>query len=294
MMSTKQSVLTARPSPDKKRWRLLLGGGAALSLASLTLHLVPASPARAAESALDVSQRDCDLMLQARQKLLQDFQLKRFNLGVDVRKGVVILWGSVPTAYYAQRAENDLRTLPGLGTIRNELRIESDGFREVEGAGPPHQRDRAIPRPVRVLRGTIAIPLRLEEPRGRPDGAAESRPVSPPGKIPGALTGAGNPVPSAHLSLGTVPRWSPPQSQVPPSAAIPKEGTTPVPLGKKIEELRNANPRYLGIVVTVRAGLVYLAAPLNQSEELFLLAQAVAGLPGVERVIVNNLNGVKN
>ena len=293
-MSTKQSVPTARPSPDKKRWRLFLGVGAALALASLTLPLVPASPARAAELARDAPQRDRDLMLQARQKLLQDPQLKRFNLGVDVRKGVVILWGTVPTAYYAQRAENDLRTLPGLGPIRNELRVESDGFPEVAGAAPPHQRDPAIPRPLPVLPGAITIPRRFDEPRGRPDGAADSRNIPPRATIRGALTGAGNPVPSAHLSLGTVPRWAPPQTQVPAPFKAPKGGTTPVPLGKKIEELRNANPRYLGIVITVRDGLVYLAAPLNRSEELFLLAQAVAGLPGVERVIVNNQNGVKH
>ncbi len=70
-----------------------------------------------------ITTKDCQLTWYARQALLRDEELGSFNLGVSVHSATVTLWGTVPSAALARRAEEQLRKVPGLGEVCNQLRI---------------------------------------------------------------------------------------------------------------------------------------------------------------------------
>lgn len=79
--------------------------------------------------------------MQARKALLDDDTLARLNIGVKVEGRVAVLWGPVPSADAALRAEAKLRGLIELIDVRNELIITSDDPRQ------PVEQPRIAPEP---------------------------------------------------------------------------------------------------------------------------------------------------
>src|SRR4051812_132510 len=71
----------------------------------------------------DAPVRDVMYTIQARRLLLDDPDLGPLNLGVQVRDRVATLWGPVPTAELALKAELRLRNLVELLEVRNELSV---------------------------------------------------------------------------------------------------------------------------------------------------------------------------
>lgn len=67
--------------------------------------------------------RDMRQTLQARKILAEDPDLAAWNIGVTVRDRVATLWGPVPSAEVAFRAELCLKAMVELAEIRNELFI---------------------------------------------------------------------------------------------------------------------------------------------------------------------------
>src|SRR5437868_600958 len=65
--------------------------------------------------------RDVQHTLQARKLLSDDPDLAPFNIGVTVTDRVAVLWGPVPSAEVAFRAELCVKTMVALVEIRNEL-----------------------------------------------------------------------------------------------------------------------------------------------------------------------------
>lgn len=65
--------------------------------------------------------RDVRQTIQARKRLADDPDLSAWNIGVTVRDRVAVLWGPVPSAEIAFRAELCLRTIIELAEVRNEL-----------------------------------------------------------------------------------------------------------------------------------------------------------------------------
>jgi hypothetical protein len=86
--------------------------------------------ARASAAPPDAPLQDVLHTMQARKALLEDDTLARLNIGVKVAGRVAVLWGPVPSADAALRAEAKLRGLIELIDVRNELIITSDDPRE--------------------------------------------------------------------------------------------------------------------------------------------------------------------
>ncbi len=65
--------------------------------------------------------RDIRQTMEARKLLADDPELSACNIGVSVQDRVATLWGPVPSAEVAFRAELVLRTMFELTAVRNEL-----------------------------------------------------------------------------------------------------------------------------------------------------------------------------
>ena len=65
--------------------------------------------------------RDVRQTMQARKLLADDPDLAAWNIGVTVRDRVATLWGPVPSAEIAFRAELCLKTMIELAEVRNDL-----------------------------------------------------------------------------------------------------------------------------------------------------------------------------
>ncbi len=108
---------------------LLLGGEA-----PCRAGVLPAAPA---PGVAEAAARDLVLTIQARRALLLDRELAPLNLGVRVRNRVAILWGPVPSAELAFKAEVCLRGVVELLDIRNELFVTDDVPDPPAGAPTP-------------------------------------------------------------------------------------------------------------------------------------------------------------
>src|SRR5262245_22029303 len=74
----------------------------------------------------DFNLRDLLHTVQARRTLAEDPALAPLNLGIEVRGGVAILWGPVPSVDLAFRAEARLRALIEVIDVHNNLEITPD------------------------------------------------------------------------------------------------------------------------------------------------------------------------
>jgi hypothetical protein len=106
------------------------------------------------------SERDVMLTILARRALMLDAELGRLNIGVRVRNRVATLWGPVPSAELALRAEQRLHGLLDLLAVRSELIVVPGNALAVAGqsasslppapppALPPLPRDMPAPPPL--------------------------------------------------------------------------------------------------------------------------------------------------
>jgi hypothetical protein len=253
---------------------------ASAGLVLLSVLVVRPAPATAetVPSALD---QDRQLTSLARQTLQTDPLLAPHNLGVTVRNRVATLWGPVPSVGLALRAEELLRTLPGLTQVRSDLRIEAGAEQEPPRSSSPASRSPATPqwRPVGE-----SLPGR-EKRRNRPPtlftGTAGSAPPAPdagPHRQPAqrhveVLPSIGVPVPAAQVSP-PVPQTHHPSNPAPPE------------LEQRMRQLQLREIRFHGIESAVRGGFVYLRSRGASPADLFQFAQVLGQLPGVECVIV--------
>lgn len=92
------------------------------------------APNASAPARSEAVTHDLGLTIQARRALLRDKELGGLNLGVQVHNRVATLWGPVPTAELAFKAEVCLRELIELTEVRNQLFVTGD---DVPANGPP-------------------------------------------------------------------------------------------------------------------------------------------------------------
>src|SRR5437867_1650726 len=135
------------------RW-LLVGVGA-LGAAALS-----ANPGWTQTPSTELD-RDLWQTVQARKLLLEDPQLGPLNLGVKVTNRVAVLWGPIPSAQLAFRAEQRLRIMFELVEIRNCFTIEPDD--QVAPAWPrppgaPQILPEAVPPQPKVPRPPVILP----------------------------------------------------------------------------------------------------------------------------------------
>ena len=202
------------------------------------------------------SAKDSQFTLYARQAIMQDEELSRFNLGVTVRTGVAILWGSVPNAAMARRATERVRQVPGLIDVRSEIRIVA-----AEDETPSFSSQ------VRLEQRGATIEDRASKPASKTT-TASYRNTSSPAVMPSI------PVPAREKAHVVVPMKQP--------------ATVNESLAEMVLHIRQGDIRYRLMQFEIRDGTIRLWSVANQQENLFAMAQAVARLPGVKRVIVEN------
>jgi osmotically-inducible protein OsmY len=254
------------------------------SIAVMMLMLAAVSSVRAGQSRIigDPS-RDVRQTMQARKLLADDPELAQFNIGVNVTDRVAVLWGPVPMAEAAFRAELCLRTMIELAEVRNELFVRE---------------------PLEPSR----VPLKIDNPpQFLPDLLPPSLPEQPRPIFgaPGFLMGQDK---SEAKKLGsqTTPTLENPSSKVkvmapPPAPKLEKPQLEEV--GKKsaepsgmteadrelataIRNLLQSKSAYSPVQFAVKDGRVYLRATNEDSDVLHEAARAVARLPNVDGVIL--------
>lgn len=245
-----------------RSWTLVLG---ALGVFSPTMPATPSDPAvRSQQEEYEV--RDCQRTLRTRQALLQDEALANFNLGVSVRSGVATLWGLVPTRPLADRAVARVRLVPGILNVRSEIHVVPPGD---------------------PLTDFLAAPV--------PNRWSPSEVGPPPPRSPAALTSRPEPKPATDPSIPVMPLITipprPGNGTSQPAAVIlrPETGESPQKLIIVVDRLRQRDARFRWIHPEVQGGIVRLRGAVYHRQDLFDFAQAVSRLPGVERVVVEDV-----
>lgn len=204
--------------------------------------------------------RDTRQTLQARRVLTEDPELASVNIGVFVQNRVATLWGPVPSAEIAFRAELCLKTMIELVEIRNQLFVSE--------SLEPNRR-----------------PLKIDVPPSYlPELLPPQLPKAPPPKVQ---------APDVHVGQVKPPKYAPSQTTSQPKM-IPI--ATPPPSGKQaagdnvelsnaVRTLLDSNPTYRGVQFAIKGRHVYLKAD-ETSDGLHDAARAISRLPGVEGVIL--------
>lgn len=228
-------------------------------LASVILVSSVVVPARAGQSRIigDPS-RDVRQTMQARKLLAEDPDLAAWNIGVMVTDRVAVLWGPVPSAEIAFRAELCLKTMFELVEVRNELSVSE--------SLEPVNRPLKIDSPPRYM-PELLPPKLPEEPRSKP---------APSGVLMGQARKASAQTTSA--------------SKKPPEPlAMPKQEGADADraLTVSIRTFLQSKTTYSAVEFAVQDGRVYLRVTNQDSDVLHEAARSIARLPNVGGVILS-------
>lgn len=197
----------------------------------------------------ETSLRDCRLTVRARQALVQDDALATLNLGVSVRGGTAALWGKVPSATLARRAEDKLRKVSGIVEVRSELQVEA-------ADDPVHE----------FLR--------------HPGNPALEALLPPVRRSPAHLTSRWD---DTDAGASVVP------PSIVLMAPVQEAGAAPEKLSEAVEGLRQADARFQELRFDVRGGIVRLFGVVQRGGDAMEFAQTIAKVPGVERVVIGDV-----
>src|SRR5262249_3379761 len=103
-----------------RSWQTLLT--AATLLVGLT--------ARAGPPGDKIDPRDVEIALHARMALSKEAELAKLHLGVIVRQGEATVWGVAPTWELAERALKTVEKVPGVLSVRNQVRLSGGSTEE--------------------------------------------------------------------------------------------------------------------------------------------------------------------
>jgi hypothetical protein len=250
---------------------------------------VPAvGPAAAADPVRDASPRgagrDIEAEVKARKALRGDPQLGPLNLWVTVKSGVATVKGAVPADELIQRAILAVQHVPGVQKVRSELYVAVSGKRGEPlrlplDFDPPAQTQSASPDPDTGTLGALG---------SGSAGPAPATQTAPPVRDPVAPQTA-SPTPSGTVTLLPPLGISGPlrsQDVTRSVAGTRPERTASVVLA--IERLRQTDQRFRRIQTEIRDKTIVLIPGETAGEDLMAFAQALAHLPGVERVVVRS------
>lgn len=249
---------TGSPSPSARMARarrLLMLGLLALLFRPSILHADP--PARH-------DPHDIRIALRARQVLAQDAELARYTICVTVRRGIVTLWGRVPSEGLAERAVQSVRRVPGVYQARSDLVI-----------GPVEANRDEMPKlPRAIALPALDEPAPKRDPRSRGVLAGNSREPLP------TLADAawiGRPEPRKDSA-------APPAVLLPPRFGAEKETVT-----SAVARLLQSDVRFAGVFAEEREGIVTLRGGVAGMDHVMDLAGQISRVPGVKEVIVENV-----
>jgi osmotically-inducible protein OsmY len=219
---------------------------------------VETAPARSEQMAKLAA--DCRLTVFARQALQQDRALASVNVGVTVQANVATLWGPIPSAALARRAEEVLRQVPGIAEVRNELQVELASATVQNMFGPPLKPVVREPLPV------PASPTGILAGRPFENKAAEAVPLTPP------------------IVISLRPPLPP---DVP--AVVPVAAAAAPNVEAAVNQIRSADARFRQVRTEIQDGVVHLRGLVPHGEDMYDLAQRLAKVAGVKRVIVEEV-----
>lgn len=212
---------------------------------------------------------DARLKLRVRELFRQDTMLGSLNLFVDVERGIATLAGDVPSEATARYAVELVGRVTGIVEVRSQLGVRpQDGVAE----GP------------RAFHGPPTEPARTKQ---APQKQSFTGPETPSGP---SLAGA--------VSLGAPVPLEPPKTSAAsalvglPVAPLPAPGPAPTAapdLASLVEAERRRNARYRGVAVDVAQGTVSLRGVVERWEDVEELARIVRRLPGVRKVVIDNV-----
>jgi hypothetical protein len=224
--------------------------------------LAAVEPAPARSERLQSLAADSRLTLFARQALQQDRALAPFNLGVSVRANVATLWGPIPSAALSRRAEEVLRQVPGIAAVHNELQIEAPSVTAQYLFGPP-----LAPASREPVLGPPPPPAGTLAKRPFENKPGEAVPLTPP----------------IVISL------RPPLPPDLPATVVPVSAQEAPNLEAAVDRLRSAEGRFRQVRPEIKDGVVHLRGLVPHGEDMYELAQRIAKVPGVKRVIVEQV-----
>jgi osmotically-inducible protein OsmY len=240
---------------------VLAGATQALRAALLVLVLSaaapeppPRPPLRPPALSTGSTFRDLEVTVAVRKALSQDESLAQANVSVEVREGVVVLSGAVPSAELVTRAISQVEQIRGVFAVKSQLAV-------VE---PP-------PLPL-FPRRVEKAPLRVKatEPRGE---VAAPKPTPLPTSPEAAL---GSPQEDA------APREAGPTRVV--ARSVDAEATTSI--AEEIERIRLKDRRYRLIRVEVH-GEMLVVRDAASPETAMAFAEALRQIKGVETVVID-------
>ena len=238
-----------------------------------TVHAVPADPVVGAAGAAgtDSAGRDWRLVIDARRALLADKKLAGLNLGVSVRDGVATLWGPVPSPDLARRAEVRLRQVTGISDVVSECTL----FKPAD------------PLPAQVAAALRDSPLPPDDPLplvGDPGGTAArvvKRQVVEKPRIDLPNPGPGIDPEERAPGAPVLPPGPPAVLLRPTAGGADLAGT--------LERVRKSEPRFSGIRLEVRDGVVRVQGSARHAKDAWDLAERLWEVPGVRQVIVGKV-----
>jgi hypothetical protein len=243
-------------------------------LLAVLLLRAPPVQAGAVPGYLDGVGGDTLLTLSARRTLVADADLAPLNIGVSVHWGVATLWGAVPSPALAGRAADLLRRQPQFREVRNTLLIVP--------RTPPPGDDIAPDTPAAVTGGSAPGGELAAMPGTRgPTAAQPLSTASPPG----------DDAPRITLGQPTAGEAAGPHPLSDAAATLGKPAAIPHPaqgadLADAVERLRRGDDRFGQVRPEVRGRVILLRGGRPDRLDVMAFAQAVARLPGVERVVV--------
>lgn len=249
--------------------RCVLAAGVVCLLAGAGLWVAQPVTANSPTEGALATVDDIQLTLETRQALDQDPRLKPLNLWVSVRGRTATLTGPVPSTELARLAEDRVRGVSGLVKVVNELRPEREEDAAVN-AMQPLARSRP---PAADPRHTTARPkmgVLTGQPPPRPQSAAAS--------------GSGDFLKLPPIRL-TVPSTEPVGTSV-AKPRVADAADRQSDLAGAIERVRQAEERFRDLRAEVVDGAVFLRGVVRDPADQFDLAQRLAQLPGVTRVVL--------
>lgn len=210
--------------------------------------------------------RDVQVTIYARRALMDDPALARLNLGVNVREGVATVWGPIPDAEAGRKALKRIEEVKGVLQVRSDLYF----------LGPKKEDE------------LLDLPFVFEAPT-RTESASPDRESGQIVNLAGRVN-PGFPIEplttGLHLAISLLPPVAITDEPKSPAVAAPPSRQQLVTTS--IDSLRRTNERFRPIATELKDGTVSIRAGTAQGENVMAFAQAIAQLPGVERVVVLN------
>jgi hypothetical protein len=195
------------------------------------------------------------LTVLARHALQHDLLLATLNIGVTVQDRHATLWGAVHAPDLSKRAEDAVRHVPGIASVKNDLRIDASA-RLVS------------PQLVQTWSPKRSEHASAANKAPKENLASFSR-WTPPATINPPAVHLGEPIARAPIN--------------PISPVMPSD------LAASLNQLRNADARYRQLRIDTDGAIITLRGTVRRWEDALDLAGSISHVTGVERVILDRI-----